>query len=78
LRFGAGLLVPLQGAAARCGCQIAVCALELPGAVLSRASFLFPSLFSGPEEPWWVGMPLGLGLVLAAFLFSYATLAVVL
>ena len=29
LRFGAGLLVPLQGAAARRCCQSAVCALEL-------------------------------------------------
>ena len=29
LRFGAGFLVPLQGAAARCCCQSAVCILEL-------------------------------------------------
>ena len=96
LRFGAGLgcwcrcRVRLQGAAARCCCQSAVCALE-PGcwcvagcccragavagaaAVASsaiccpgcRACFHFPSSSSGPEGPWWVGMPLSL--VLASF-----------
>ena len=111
LRFGAGLLVPVQGAAAGCRCKVllseccvgygagllcscrgrcrvpvlqsAVCALE-PGcwctaavacaaAVASfarccpgcKASFHIPSSFSGPEGPWWVGMPFSL--VLASF-----------
>ena len=39
----------LQSAAAEC-CQVLSC----PGLLN------FPSLFSGPEEPWWVGMPSGL------------------
>ena len=41
-----------------------------------RTSFHFPSSLLGPKGPWWVGMPLSL--VLAAFLFAYATVAVVL
>ena len=67
--------VPLQGAvcALEPGCWgTAGCCwrvlLELvllrwqasPGAVLSRASFLFPSSFSGAEGLWWVGIPLSL------------------
>ena len=60
LRFGAGLLVPPQGAAARCCCQSAVCVLELgcfaaagvplQGAASSRCCrvlFALWSLFAG-------------------------------
>jgi len=62
---GAAAGVPLQGAAARCCCQSAVAgavavasfARCCPGC---RVSFHFPSSFSGPKVPWWVGMPLSL------------------
>ena len=71
--FGAWLLVRCrvlpQGAAAGCCCRV-LRQSAVAGAVAvasfarccpgCRASFHFPSSFSGPKGPWWVGMPLSL------------------
>ena len=50
----------LQGAAAECGCWCC-CGGKLRQ-VLSRVQgfFSFSPSLSGPEGPWWVGMPLSL------------------